>query len=71
MLRRKVAQRLVSVKNDTAMLTTFNEVDMSAIFAIRKEYKEIFKEKYGVGLGFMSFFTKAITTALKEFPEIL
>ena len=70
MLRRKVAQRLVSVKNDTAMLTTFNEVDMSAIFAIRKEYKEFFKEKYGVGLGFMSFFTKAITTALKEFPDV-
>ncbi len=70
MLRRKVAQRLVSVKNDTAMLTTFNEVDMSAIFAIRKEYKEIFKEKYGVGLGFMSFFTKTITTALKEFPDV-
>ena len=70
MLRRKVAQRLVSVKNDTAMLTTFNEVDMSAIFAIRKEYKEIFKEKYGVGLGFISFFTKAITTALKEFPDV-
>ncbi|MDB2362455.1 2-oxoglutarate dehydrogenase complex dihydrolipoyllysine-residue succinyltransferase [Flavobacteriales bacterium] len=70
MLRRKVAQRLVSVKNDTAMLTTFNEVDMSAIFAIRKEYKEIFKDKYGVGLGFMSFFTKAITTALKEFPDV-
>jgi 2-oxoglutarate dehydrogenase E2 component (dihydrolipoamide succinyltransferase) len=70
MLRRKVAQRLVSVKNDTAMLTTFNEVDMSAIFAIRKEYKEIFKEKYGVGLGFMSFFTKAITTAIKEFPDV-
>ena len=70
MLRRKVAQRLVSVKNDTAMLTTFNEVDMSAIFAIRKEYKEIFKEKYGVGLDFMSFFTKAITTALKEFPDV-
>lgn len=70
MLRRKVAQRLVSVKNDTAMLTTFNEVDMSAIFAIRKKYKEAFKEKYDVGLGFMSFFTKAITTALKEFPDV-
>ncbi len=70
MLRRKVAQRLVSVKNDTAMLTTFNEVDMSAIFAIRKEYKEAFKEKYDVGLGFMSFFTKAITTALTEFPDV-
>ena len=70
MLRRKVAQRLVSVKNETAMLTTFNEVDMSAIFAIRKEYKEAFKEKYGVGLGFMSFFTKAITTALTEFPDV-
>ncbi|MBC8464399.1 MAG: 2-oxoglutarate dehydrogenase complex dihydrolipoyllysine-residue succinyltransferase [Bacteroidetes bacterium] len=70
MLRRKVAQRLVSVKNDTAMLTTFNEVDMSAINAIRKEYKEQFKEKYGVGLGFMSFFTKSITTALMEFPDV-
>ena len=70
MLRRKVAQRLVSVKNDTAMLTTFNEVDMSAIFDIRKEYKERFKEKYDVSLGFMSFFTKAITTALQEFPDV-
>ena len=70
MLRRKVAQRLVSVKNETAMLTTFNEVDMSAIFSIRKEYKEAFKDKYGVSLGFMSFFTKAITTALIEFPDV-
>tara|TARA_B100000900_G_scaffold415130_1_gene443930 strand:+ start:12042 stop:13226 length:1185 start_codon:yes stop_codon:yes gene_type:complete len=70
MLRRKVAQRLVSVKNDTAMLTTFNEVDMSPINSIRKEYKEAFKEKYGVNLGFMSFFTKAVTTALIEFPDV-
>ena len=70
MLRRKVAQRLVSVKNDTAMLTTFNEVDMSPINAIRKKYKEVFKEKYGVNLGYMSFFTKAVTTALIEFPDI-
>ena len=71
MLRRKVcSQRLVSVKNETAMLTTFNEVDMSAIFAIRKEYKEAFKDKYDVSLGFMSFFTKAITTALMEFPDV-
>ena len=70
MLRRKVAERLVSVKNDTAMLTTFNEVDMTAIFDIRKEYKEQFKEKYGVGLGFMSFFTKAVTTALQEFKDV-
>ena len=70
MLRRKVAQRLVSVKNETAMLTTFNEVDMSAIFAIRKEYKEAFKDKYDVSLGFMSFFTKAITTALMDFPDV-
>ena len=70
MLRRKVAQRLVSVKNETAMLTTFNEVDMSAIFAIRKEYKEAFRDKYDVSLGFMSFFTKAITTALLEFPDV-
>jgi len=70
MLRRKVAQRLVSVKNETAMLTTFNEVDMTAIFEIRNAYKESFKEKYEVSLGFMSFFTKAITTALMEFPDV-
>ncbi len=70
MLRRKVAQRLVSVKNNTAMLTTFNEVDMSSINTIRKEYKELFKQKYEVNLGFMSFFTKAITTSLMEFPDV-
>lgn len=70
MLRRKVAQRLVSVKNETAMLTTFNEVDMTAIFEIRNAFKESFKEKYEVSLGFMSFFTKAITTALMEFPDV-
>jgi 2-oxoglutarate dehydrogenase E2 component (dihydrolipoamide succinyltransferase) len=69
-LRRKIASRLVTVKNETAMLTTFNEVDMTAIFEIRKEYKEKFKEKYGVGLGFMSFFTKAVTTALQEFKDV-
>ena len=69
-LRRKIASRLVSVKNETAMLTTFNEVDMTAIFDIRKQYKEQFKEKYEVGLGFMSFFTKAITTALQEFKDV-
>ena len=69
-LRRKIASRLVTVKNETAMLTTFNEVDMTAIFEIRKQYKEQFKEKYGVGLGFMSFFTKAITTALQEFKDV-
>ena len=69
-LRRKIASRLVAVKNETAMLTTFNEVDMTAIFDIRKEYKEQFKEKYGVGLGFMSFFTKAVTTALQEFKDV-
>ena len=70
MLRRKVAQRLVSVKNETAMLTTFNEVDMTAINKIRGQFKEQFKQKYGVGLGFMSFFTKAITTALMEFKDV-
>ncbi|HMC00331.1 MAG TPA: 2-oxoglutarate dehydrogenase complex dihydrolipoyllysine-residue succinyltransferase [Flavobacteriaceae bacterium] len=70
MLRRKVAERLVSAKNETAMLTTFNEVDMSPIFAIRKEYKETFKEKHDVGLGFMSFFTLAVVRALKEFPAV-
>ena len=63
-LRRKIAQRLVSVKNETAMLTTFNEVDMSAIFALRNQYKDEFKAKHGVGLGFMSFFTKAVTLSL-------
>jgi 2-oxoglutarate dehydrogenase E2 component (dihydrolipoamide succinyltransferase) len=69
-LRRKIASRLVAVKNETAMLTTFNEVDMTAIFNIRKEYKEQFKERHGVGLGFMSFFTKAVTTALKDFKDV-
>lgn len=70
MLRRKIASRLVAVKNETAMLTTFNEVDMKPIMDIRKQFKEDFKEKYGVGLGFMSFFTKACTESLKEFPEV-
>lgn len=70
MLRRKVAERLVAAKNETAMLTTFNEVDMSAIFALRKEYKEDFKEKHGVGLGFMSFFTKAVVRALEMYPAV-
>lgn len=70
MLRRKVAERLVAAKNETAMLTTFNEVDMSPIFALRAEYKEIFKEKHDVGLGFMSFFTKAVVRALKAFPDV-
>ncbi|MDB0041318.1 2-oxoglutarate dehydrogenase complex dihydrolipoyllysine-residue succinyltransferase [bacterium] len=70
MLRRKVAQRLVAVKNQTAMLTTFNEVNMTPIFELRKKYKEEFKEKHGVGLGFMSFFTKATVQALQEFPDI-
>ncbi len=69
-LRKTVARRLVSVKNETAMLTTFNEVDMQPIMDIRKKYKEQFKEKYEVGLGFMSFFTKACTLALKEFPAV-
>ena len=70
LLRRKVAERLVSAKNETAMLTTFNEANMSPIFALRNEYKEIFKEKHGVGLGFMSFFTKAVVRALREFPDV-
>ncbi len=70
MLRRKVAERLVSVKNETAMLTTFNEVDMSPIFALRKQYKEDFKAKHGVSLGFMSFFTKAVVRALKMYPAV-
>lgn len=70
MLRRKVAERLVAAKNETAMLTTFNEVDMTAIYALREEYKEAFKTKHGLGLGFMSFFTKAVTRALKLYPDV-
>ena len=70
MLRRKVAERLVAVKNETAMLTTFNEVDMSPIFALRKKYKEEFKNKHGVGLGFMSFFTLAVVRALELYPDV-
>ncbi len=69
-LRKKISERLVAVKNETAMLTTFNEADMSAIIAIRKKYQEKFVEKYGVKLGFMSFFTKAVTEALKQFPAV-
>ncbi|WP_291964792.1 2-oxoglutarate dehydrogenase complex dihydrolipoyllysine-residue succinyltransferase [Maribacter sp.] len=70
MLRRKVAERLVSAKNETAMLTTFNEVDMSAVFELRNKYKEDFKSKHGVGLGFMSFFTKAVVRALEMYPAV-
>ena len=70
MLRRKVAERLVAAKNETAMLTTFNEVDMSAIFALRNQYKEDFKDKHNVGLGFMSFFTKAVIRALQMYPSV-
>ena len=70
LLRRKLSQRLVAVKNQTAMLTTFNEVNMTPIFEIRKKYKETFKAKHEVGLGFMSFFTKAVVLALKEFPDV-
>ena len=69
-LRRTIAKRLVSVKNETAMLTTFNEVDMKPVMDLRSRYKDKFKEKYGVGLGFMSFFTKAVCVALKEFPAV-
>ena len=70
MLRRKVAERLVAAKNETAMLTTFNEVDMTAIYALREKYKEDFKSKHGLGLGFMSFFTKAVTRALQLYPDV-
>ena len=70
LLRRKVAERLVNVKNETAMLTTFNEVDMSQIFEIRKKHKEDFKAKHGVGLGFMSFFTLAVVRALELYPDV-
>ena len=70
MLRKKLAQRLVSVKNETAMLTTFNEVDMKPIMDIRKKYKDKFKETHGVGIGFMGFFTKAVCEALNLFPQV-
>ncbi|MBE7177434.1 MAG: 2-oxoglutarate dehydrogenase complex dihydrolipoyllysine-residue succinyltransferase [Mucilaginibacter polytrichastri] len=69
-LRKTVARRLVSVKNETAMLTTFNEVDMKPVMDLRAKYKDKFKEKYGIGLGFMSFFTKAVCEALKDFPAV-
>ena len=70
MLRRKVAERLVAVKSETAMLTTFNEVNMQPIFDLRSQFKEDFKAKHGVGLGFMSFFTLAVVRALKLFPDV-
>ncbi len=70
MLRRKVAERLVSAKNETAMLTTFNEVNLTNVNKLRSEYKEVFKDKHGLGLGFMSFFTKAVTRALKLYPDV-
>lgn len=69
-LRLKLSQRLVSVKNETAMLTTFNEVNMSNIMAVRKKYNDKFKEKHGISLGFMSLFTKAVTIALRQFPQV-
>ncbi|MBS1487946.1 MAG: 2-oxoglutarate dehydrogenase complex dihydrolipoyllysine-residue succinyltransferase [Bacteroidetes bacterium] len=69
-LRKTIARRLVAVKNETAMLTTFNEVDMKPVMELRSRYKDQFKEKYGVGLGFMSFFAKAVCAALKEFPAV-
>lgn len=69
-LRKKLSERLVSVKQQTAMLTTFNEVDMSAIMNLRAKYKDQFKEKYGVNIGFMSFFTKAVCEALLQFPAV-
>ena len=70
MLRRKVSERLVSVKNETAMLTTFNEADLSNIFEMRKKYKEAFSQRHGVSLGFMSFFTLAVTRALELYPDV-
>ena len=70
MLRRRVAERLVSAKNETAMLTTFNEANMTPIFELRNQYKEEFKNKHGVSLGFMSFFTKAVVRALQLYPDV-
>jgi 2-oxoglutarate dehydrogenase E2 component (dihydrolipoamide succinyltransferase) len=69
-LRKTISKRLVAVKNETAMLTTFNEVDMQPVMEIRKKYKDMFKDKHEVGLGFMSFFTKAVCVALQEFPAV-
>merc|ERR1712072_1216593 len=69
-LRKTISKRLVSVKNETAMLTTFNEVNMQPIMDIRKKYKESFKDKHEVGLGFMSFFTKAVCMALQDWPAV-
>jgi 2-oxoglutarate dehydrogenase E2 component (dihydrolipoamide succinyltransferase) len=69
-LRKKLSQRLVSVKNETAMLTTFNEADMSAVIGLRKKYQSEFIEKHGIKLGFMSFFIKAAATALRQFPMV-
>jgi 2-oxoglutarate dehydrogenase E2 component (dihydrolipoamide succinyltransferase) len=70
MLRRKVAERLVSAKNETAMLTTFNEVNLTNVNKLRTEFKDAFKDKHGLGLGFMSFFTKAVTRALQLYPDV-
>lgn len=70
MLRRKVAERLVAAKNETAMLTTFNEVNLTNVNKLRNEYKDAFKDKHGVSLGFMSFFTKAVTRALQLYPDV-
>ena len=69
-LRLKIAERLVAVKNETAMLTTFNEINMGALLSMKKKYNDAFKEKYGVGIGFMSFFTKAVSEALLLFPQV-
>ncbi len=70
MLRLKLAERLVSVKNETAMLTTFNEINMQAALKIKEQYGDLFKERHGVSVGLMSFFTKAVTLALKDFPQV-
>ncbi len=69
-LRKKVAERLVAVKNETAMLTTFNEADMSAIINLRKKHQQAFVEKYGFKLGFMSFFVKAVAESIPYFPQV-
>ena len=69
-IRRRIASRLLEARQNTAMLTTFNEIDMTRTMAIRAQFKEVFKEKHGVSLGFMSFFIKAVIEALKEFPEV-
>lgn len=69
-LRKRIAERLLEAKNNTAMLTTFNEVNMKPIMDMRKQYQDVFEKRHGIRLGFMSFYVKAVTEALKRYPEV-